>query len=383
MLDQACLLVHDSALDDQPYHVRLKGMERIEHCTRRLTYQAGAAVLVVNEREGSSSWANVQRCDSWACAYCAPHKAAEERLRLRVGLAEAQRQGLYGLMVTLTLRHARGDVLKEQLDRLYKAKKDMLSGRFLADLRERFGLVGHNRYTEITFGRHGWHAHMHLLLFTAFEFSEAEASRLQAELEPRWLKMLAKVGADGLRGVALDVRPADDSISDYLAKYGHMPAAEKQAWGAANELANAPAKRAHKGSFTPFELLALAAGDPEARTGQFAEMLGINPEAVRWLAGDLWREYYEALKGRQMVAWGAGLLAMLRVDELLKELDEAEAQECRPALALPDYVGLRRDVELYCAVMAAGADLAAVVALLEGGGYEFTLIEPGAADVDL
>jgi hypothetical protein len=374
MLDKASWIVHDSQLDALPIAERMRRLQRIEHCTRHLTYQATGAVLKINRIEDSSSWGNVQHCDSWACPYCGPHKAAAEGLRLKVGIAEAQRHGIYPLMITLTLRHKRGDKLLDQLQMLYDAKNLMFSGRFLAEFRDRFDLVGHNRYTEITCGSNGWHAHLHLLWFAGHELSDKGAAELQAELTPRWLKMLAKVGAEGLEGRALHVRPGNDKAAEYLAKYGHLPAKETE-WGISAELANAPAKKARKDSFTPFELLALASGEPEARAEAFAQAFRIEADQVTWLAADLWREYYDALQSRQMVVWGNGLLKLFRVEEQVAEQEAMEADQSEPVIWLRDYVQLRADVALYCEVLAAGADVERVVMLLRAAGLDFDLMD--------
>jgi hypothetical protein len=375
MLDKAAALVHNPAFDDQPLTVRLHKAERIEHCTRRLVANAFAAALVVNSDKGTSSWSNVQRCDLWACPYCGAHKARQELRRLQVGIAEAQRQGFYPMMITLTMRHKRGEKLGEQIDRLYKAKHDMFTGRFYPELRQRLTLLGHNRYTEITVGQNGWHAHLHLLWFAGYEFSANDVAELQDELSPRWLQMLAKVGASGTEERALKVQTADSKVADYLAKFGKLP--EREEWGVESELANAPAKRARKDSFTPFELLALATGLPEARAAQFAETFSIEAGQVASYAGALWKEYYAAVKSRQMVSWGAGLLLRFRVDEQVKQLEEAESSNRKRVLWLRDYVALRKDVALYCEVMAAGDAVERVVALLTAASFEFWLVDDG------
>jgi hypothetical protein len=375
MLDRASAIVHNPAHDALPLADRLRKAERIEHCTRRLAAQAGAALLVVDYKADSSSWANVQRCDLWACPYCAPHKAAEELLRLRVGLAEAQRQGFYPLLITLTLRHKRGDRLAELIGKLYRAKNRLFTGKFYAELRQRFGLLGHNRYTEAPFGENGWHPHLHLLWFAGHEFGESDAAELQAELKPRWITALASVGASATdrENIAVDVRPGNSEVVDYLAKTGKLPA--RKEWGIDSELASAPAKRSRGDGFTAFELLALASGDEEARADRFAEMMGIEADQVRSLAGGLWREYYEATQSRQMVCWGNGLLRRFQVDQKVKELEKAEQADRKPVLALHDYAALRRDVGLYCEVMAAGAAVDRVIALLAGAGLMYRMLE--------
>lgn len=374
-LDTAAALVHNPAFDDLPLAERLRKAERIEHCTRRLTAHSGAAVLVVDQKQDKSSWANVQRCDLWSCPYCSTHKADQELMRLRVGLAEAQRQGFYPLLITLTLRHKRGDKLAELFDKLYKAKNKLFSGRFYAELRERFDLLGHNRYTEAPFGEYGWHPHLHLLWFAGHEFNARDSAALQAELKPRWVAALASVGASATdrENIALDVRPGDSEVVDYLAKMGKLPA--RKEWGIDKELASAPAKRSRGDGFTAFELLALASGDQEARAERFAQMMGIEADQVRSLAGALWREYYEATQSRQMVCWGNGLLLRFQVDQQVKELESVEQAGRKPVLALVDYALLRRDVALYCEVMAAGAAVDRVVALLTEAKLMFRLLE--------
>lgn len=379
MLDTAARLVHDSALDDLPVMERLRQQERIEHCTRLLTYGAGAAALMVNAKHQTNSFYNVQHCDSWACPYCSTHKAEEEKSRLQVGMAEAMRQGLYPLMVTLTMRHKRGDELRRLLDQLYDAKNSMFTGRFFADFKERYGIIGHNRYTEITVGPNGHHAHFHLLFFCRWEFSDKEAKALQLDMAPRWLRMLEKhgaavpTGAEAVRlideGRPLHVQPGNSKVVEYLAKMGKLPA--KSEWGVEDELASAPAKKGRKEGFTPFELLALASGDKEARAEAFAAAFGIEAAQVPALAGKFWLEYYEAIQGRRMVDWGKGLLELFRVDEQLQALAEQEAGDTTLVLMLIDYVQLRQDKALYLQVRGAGDDVAKVINLLDLAGLHY------------
>lgn len=376
-LDTAASWVHNPEHDALPLADRLRKAERIENCTRRLAADAGAAVLRVNRKTNKSSWANVQRCDLWACPYCSPHKAAEELRRLDIGTTEAQRQGFYVLLITLTMRHKRGDKLAELIDKLYTAKNAVFKSRFyIEQVRQRYELLGHNRYTEVMFGENGWHPHLHLLFFAGYEFGADDAAALQAELKPRWLAALAKVGASAtdMANIALDVRPGDSKVADYLAKTGKLPS--RREWDTNTEAAYAPAKRSRGDGFTALELLALASGDPEARAERFAQMMGIEAGAVASLAGALWKEYYFATQSRQMVAWGNNLLRRFKVDEQLEALKVAEDSEWENALALHDYAPLRRNLNLYCQVYAAGAAVERVVALLASAGLMYRILEP-------
>lgn len=389
MLDTACSLVHNPQVDGLPMLERMKALQRIEHCTRRLVAHAGAAELRINPKAHTNSFSKVQLCDLWACPNCSVFKAQEEKRRLQVGMLEAQRQGLYPLMITITMRHKRGDLLDELLGKLYAAKDSLLSGRFFIGLKERYGIAGHNRYTECTTGPNGWHAHMHLLFFCRWEFTEKETQALQLELAPRWLKMLAKHGAAVPTGATakrligegrpLHVEAGDSKVVEYMAKMGKLP--QREEWGLEHELSSAVAKKGRREGFTPFELLALATGDPEARAEAFAVAFNIPAESVAWLAGDLWLEYYRATQGRRMIDWGKGLLKLLKVEEQLEALQEQQPDEGITVLHLVDYVQLRSNKALYLQVRAAGDAVATVLMLLDSHGLYYELEKKGGGNV--
>ena len=113
------------------------------------------------------------------------------------------------------------------------------------------------------------------------------------------------------RGV--DVRTAESDVAEYVAKFGHEPVDMKRPgkWTIEREMTKAPAKvaKGEKGR-SPMQLLAdYTAGDKKA--------------------GELFKEYAAAFKGRNQLVWSRGLRDRLGLgkeetdEEVAKREDEA------------------------------------------------------------
>lgn len=209
-------------------------------------------------------------------------------------------------MITLTMKHSRGDSLARQIRVLRGVAKRLNSGKRSQLERERYGIKGYIRATEITVSDpsnpagNGWHAHVHILLAVS---KSADMSALR----DAWYSVLVdeamkeKLGKPSKkRGV--DVRPVHDlpGLSRYVAKV--CP----EAWTAASELARLDRKAGHEGNLTPMQLAELvAAGDAEALA--------------------LWHEYEHATKGLRAIQFSKRMQEL--AGEWATEEDVAAADE--------------------------------------------------------
>jgi hypothetical protein len=197
----------------------------------------------------------------WACPVCAAKKAAkraEELGRVLAGAGEARAQ-----MVTFTVPHSFGESLECVLARVYagfravrttRAFKDVFAARVLATARA----------FEVTHGRNGWHAHIHLLLILKSEFAATERTELESEF------LLRVPGAK--RGIAVvwsrsSLAHEAKAGALYITKLG----AEVAGLG----------KEPKRGNRTPWQIAEAALNDS------------------RSLA--LWREYQATMKGRRIL----------------------------------------------------------------------------------
>jgi hypothetical protein len=127
----------------------------------------------------------------------------------------------------------------------------------------------------------------------------------ERELWALWSAQLGRVGRSCTRAHGLKVQQGFTNAHRYVTKIGRQ-------WGLADELARANQKRGRAGRYSPPDLLrACRAGD-----------LAVAPA--------LFVEYVEALRGRHMFQWSAGLTAAVgladeRSDQAVAEgVDQAD-----------------------------------------------------------
>ena len=277
--------------------------ERVSGCLMRPL--AGVSHVAIHRTEtGRASFGNLMVCGSvWMCPICSARISEHRRRELNHALAWARQPGEDGhpravpILLTLTARHRLGDELGSLLGALKEALRMLRRSRAWAALKPE--LVGSITATEVTHGSNGWHPHFHVLLFLrgrGADVSDLLARRLPAE----WLRSLGRVTVSG-RG---DDRPLDgeehrafqwqsaEAAGDYVAKFG-----------AADEIALGPRKLGRSSSRSWLQLLADSARDPRA--------------------GELFRTYALAFKGRRQLSWSPGFKDLVQ----LAELSDQEAAE--------------------------------------------------------
>jgi hypothetical protein len=201
------------------------------------------------------------------------------------------------LLMTMTVPHTREDAAFSLTDRLLKAFKAFGEGK-KAWKSLLPGVVGSVRALEVTHGlANGWHPHLHVLVFLAAEVDLESYTKL---LLAQWAKVtkrhgLAEVNAHGLR--------LDDG--EQAGKYAVK-------WGLENEMTKAHIKLGRGGaSRTPWALLAdHMAGDKHA--------------------GMLFRQFFDAFRGRHQLQWSRGLRKHFGLDT--EKTDEELAAETVDAL---------------------------------------------------
>lgn len=179
------------------------------------------------------------------CPVCTAKAAEEDRRFVNDGLAAARAlPGVWPVMVTLTTRHSRreraGDVLagvKTAEQRLKRLKVwDRINARSL----------GYVRAFEWTFGKNGHHPHFHTILLIQAE-TEEEAISLVEEMQPAYMRQLARAGRDGKSAAAWEhsfqVQGAAEA-ANYVVK-----------WGAVEEITQGHRKDGKGEGLTPWQLL--------------------------------------------------------------------------------------------------------------------------------
>lgn len=320
-------------------------LERVAYCRRALSEGSGGVSVLLTGQAGTpdarAGFSGLQTCGSvWACPVCSERVNAERRAELVRGMDAWLASGNSVEFATLTLQHGRGQTLRRLWDVVVKGYGAVTSGagwvggRRQAGFRAEFHVEGVVRLVEVKVGEHGWHPHLHLLVFIRGEsMSDVRREQFRSRLFGRWETALAARGARTLetawdgQHVGCDVRPVLESayVAEYLTKTGYRPVGTPVT-GAAFEVTGSHAKLAGKGGRTPFEVLAALVEcdamryDPDAgelvdrRTG---ELLAVDD--VRRYDAALWHEWEQTSKGRRQLTWSHGLRDTLRLGAELSD----------------------------------------------------------------
>ena len=135
----------------------LKFPNPINKCHRIST----GSVKVVKGKDGSVGYRGVVTCKSaWACPICSPRLAKKKA----EAIAMMDSRLMYKrVMVTYTVQHSIKDRLDDLIDILYNSLRRARQGRKHAEFKEI--ALGYVRSTEITYGKNGWHAHIHEMIY--------------------------------------------------------------------------------------------------------------------------------------------------------------------------------------------------------------------------
>lgn len=277
-----------------------------------------------------AGFAGVATCGStWACPVCSQKIATVRAADLAAAVAAWHRDHGRVLMLTLTMRHRKGQRLDDLWDSLSHAWGKVTSGRgWLKDSAD-FGTViprlvktgkdkgtvkretkiGFARVVETTHGDNGWHVHVHALLFVRGDVTETESYALADSMFGRWVPALVSKGLTApslAHGVDVRLVGLDDAVllGDYFSKNVYTLDAAKAGW----EIAGGSGKKAGNGNRTPFQLLA-----DVVKNGDADDLA-------------LWWEWEKASHNRRQLTWSAGLreLLALGVEKTDEEITEED-----------------------------------------------------------
>lgn len=333
---------------------KVTSLRRVRNCGTMLDAEQGVTLAVTTNTDGSrtAGYSGLATCGSvWCCPQCAAKIATRRADELATVMRKVDELGGSAFLLTLTMRHARGDRLglsREERARLAKLAEnragyelakstgwsfdehqeeadaieedqlrqrrgcwDVLSdawgkvtsgGAWVKD-QERFGgLLGWARVVEVTDGDSGWHVHVHVLLCFADQVSdEMVRSTVGARAFSRWRNELHRQGFDASDEHGWDlrkVRLADGDLADYFTKIAYEVTGSHRKEGR------------RKAGRTPMQLLADAVDTYKEST------------VARW-----W-EWESGSEGRRQLTWSRGardLRALARIGEC--STDEEIAQE--------------------------------------------------------
>ncbi|MFC5142349.1 hypothetical protein ACFPK1_29265 [Actinomycetospora rhizophila] len=329
-------------------------MKRVQQCGHKIGGpESGPTLGVITNKDGtrSAAYGGLKHCGSvWTCPVCAVKVATRRADDLAAVMRAVHEQGGSAFMLTLTMRHSRGDRLG--LSTADRRRRDLLEERRADrevaeangwDVDERAaeaeeielvgikanegcwdvlgyawaavtsgstwvkdsalfgGLLGWARVVEVTDGANGWHVHVHALLCFADDVSaELVAAGVGARMFGRWRRALERKGFDASDGHGWDLRKTqlgEGDLADYFTKMAH------EVTGAASKQGRS------QGGRTPMQLLADAVDTYEETA------------LARW-----W-EWEEASDGRRQLTSSRGQRDLRTLAGLGREASDEEIAE--------------------------------------------------------
>ena len=264
------------------YHYKLK---MLVNC---MTYAPPSFGVQVISNGKDSRILGPRACNnSWACPECTARQMAKYSKRIAAGIDALAKQGYAATMFTMTIFHSAMQSCEDSFFLLRKAwelmdkqktwrrkKKDgsyYVNAGVWSQFYNRFNLKHHVKTLETTYGKHGWHPHIHMLIWVKKEDLQAvgeweqKLNECWADCVDRAAKILykdnekqyeirkfleSKTDRDDSQHLGFHISKTDNgkikqwSSGDYLC-----------GWGGENELTGLGMKVARKDNMSPFQML--------------------------------------------------------------------------------------------------------------------------------
>ena len=311
--------------------LRSLGTKRVAACGRTRIALEVEVMRRTAKRESGETYRHAYfrgllRCGSvWECPVCA--------LQIRAERADELRRAVHAwgadnvAMLSLTVRHALGHDLRATRRGLSEAFQRLIRGKPWKRFSEKFGIAHHVRAIEVTHGAHGWHPHLHALLFLETPLSAQEHDAAIHWLRERWRNCVERAIGPNFTPNDRGVDLRESKRADYLAKFSL-------------ELVDPGTKRGRGKNRTPLQIATSAA------TGHRAE------DAALWVA------YCDGMRGAKMLTWSRGLRAAVALadeasDEQIVEGEEQQEAEVVAVISRGAWDGNRDRRGLPCAILEA------------------------------
>lgn len=323
---------------------------------------------VGTDGQARAGFGGLMTCGSpWACPRCSAVIAATRSVEIGNAVRACQSAGGTVYMLTLTLRHRATDQLSALFELLNKGWRGVTGGHAWTGVaarwvtkrgrqvwrpgeigdRDRFGVAGVVRVVEATVSRpgsggHGWHLHIHALVFLTGDASAGLCADwadrvtgltgcaelpsgewigravLAARIVERWASAVHRAGGRVPLGAACDLRRVEDQGAEFLGGYLTKSTLDVAARLGAEIAAGGETKvGSGRDQLTPFELLReLAQDGPDfgvrtpRRWALWEDGTGIvdidTGEITEVFSPGLWRLWHEwevATRGRRAITW--------------------------------------------------------------------------------
>jgi hypothetical protein len=245
----------------------------------------------------SASFGGLQTCGSvHVCPCCGAKIAARRADEIMRAAKQWIDTGGSIMFSTFTLQHQHGESLADTAGALKNSYRFIHAGRSWQSFAADYGVIGSIAATEYTYGKNGWHPHLHVLLFVATEISR---DMFHARLSTMWLHALHRFNRNATDEYGVMTKACTDvaGLTLYTTKVG--------AWTIGDELARAGRKRARHGR-SIVQLLADSTTDAKS--------------------ANLFCEYARWTYRKNALVWSRGLRNRLLGDEPEKSDEEIAAE---------------------------------------------------------
>ncbi len=283
---------------------------RLQKCGAMLLAQASGATLMQSAERGSH-FSGLMQCGLlWICPVCSEKIGQGRQAQVMQLLERHFSEGRAGAFLTLTIRHHMGEQLRELRAAVGQLYRSLWAGRESQYLRKAYGLIGHVRAMEVTYGANGWHPHLHVLLLFDGPVTPEQIEQLREKLAARWIAGAERLGLtaplDEQQHCKIINNPA--AAAEYISKLG--AAQEITGWSHKTSDAIAEKSKQERGRH-PFQIFAdfMKHGRPEDLA--------------------IWHEWEKGIKGARFLTWSRGLKQRYAItnktDQELADAEEAAA----------------------------------------------------------
>ncbi len=288
---------------------------RVSWCGFRSTYgKNNGAFLVRGQQTGKVFISGVMHCGSvWRCPVCAFKITRQRQLEVYDILQHYHKDNRRMSFVTLTVAHKKSHSLAMTLDLLLDEFRKMQRLKPYKHIRESY--VGMIKSLEVTYGKNGWHPHLHILFIHNYDVGKSYRHAVAEDILDLWYnrKAIQERGTLRKHQKQYEVYTAKE-IGEYITKWDASSELTKKLSKDARSYTtkDGKKKKIEKGT-TPFGLLA----DVWSRERKLEDIYS------------LYEEYVRATKGRANVIVSNGILKEMNAnypywktktdDEILKD----------------------------------------------------------------
>ena len=268
--------------------------------------------------------AGLKTCGSvWTCAVCSAKICRRRGREVQAAIDAHMADGGVVWMITATMPHHAGHRLAVVLSALTDSWSYLKNGNPWKRWADRIGYVGAIKGTEATFGKAGWHPHIHALIFLRSDPGAEVEAKFVEWLKERWARKIESFYWDSetktVRAAPINRRRPEGFVSLFGAPHQdhgvRITKADKAGsyvakMGLGREVSVMDVKGGRLGNRTPWRILS---DYTDRRSTQDAA---------------LWSEWCRTMKGRAHLVWSPGLRARLVAGQL--EIPDMEIAAATP-----------------------------------------------------